>query len=94
MKSAGGKNILWMFSIVTRFKPSKFQADFPRQTEPFQLQVSFNRNLDTMNSQIVKVLDPDFKRRKGTFCTRPGGGEITVLTVNEIHQKMEMNAPF
>ena len=41
-------------------KPSKFQADFPRQTEPFQLQVSFNRNLDTMNSQTVKVLDPDF----------------------------------
>ena len=41
-------------------KPSKFQADFPRQTEPFQLQVSSTRNLDTMNYQTMKVLDPDF----------------------------------
>ena len=48
-------------------KPSKFQADFPRQTEPFQLQVSFNRNLDTMNSQTMEVLDPDFRRRKNKF---------------------------
>lgn len=48
-------------------KPSKFQADFPRQIEPFQLQVSFNRNLDTMNSQTMEVLDPDFRRRKNKF---------------------------
>lgn len=48
-------------------KPSKFQADLPRQTEPFQLQVSFNRNLDTMNSQTMEVLDPDFRRRKNKF---------------------------
>lgn len=48
-------------------KPSKFQADFPRQTEPFHLQVSFNRNLDTMNSQTMEVLDPDFRRRKNKF---------------------------
>lgn len=46
-------------------KPSKFQADFPRQTEPFQLQVSFNRNLDTMNSQKIGSPGPRFQKKEG-----------------------------